>query len=329
MKHWNQEDVQQCLVRIVLMPLIYVSTSWAAMMLKERAIYTELVRDCYEALVLYQFFTLLVQYLRILGPEYCDHVDLRQLEQQAMEEGVCCQDDSDSDSESLEGTADEQVQTIVYYVERANPYKLLKHQFPLCCLPRMRVTRGYFLTVKQGILQYVLVRPITTLIAILLNVGDYYRAGNFSPRYGYLWLTLINNASVAVALYCLVLFFTHIYDIIKPQHPLRKLVAIKIMLFFMFWQSVAIAALYYLGLLPELLNMDKHGSVALINNMLVCCESLVLAVGQFWVFPYAEYRDDDDRENPAEWHDYLSTCFRQILNPRDILDDTRTTFTEL
>jgi Organic solute transporter Ostalpha len=51
---------------------------------------------------------------------------------------------------------------------------------------------------------YSVIKPTAALVALLLSLCGRYREGDFDPRLGWVWLTIIINGSVAVAFYCLV-----------------------------------------------------------------------------------------------------------------------------
>jgi hypothetical protein len=86
----------------------------------------------------------------------------------------------------------------------------------------------------------VIVKPLASVVAIILNTQGLYNTGDFSPKYGYLYVSMIINVSVSVALYWLLVFYMMIHEVIEDYKPLYKLLAIKAILFFAFWQSVAI-----------------------------------------------------------------------------------------
>ena len=48
------------------------------------------------------------------------------------------------------------------------------------------------------------VKPAAALVALFLSLFGLYEDGNFNPAQSWVWLTLIINASVAVAFYSLV-----------------------------------------------------------------------------------------------------------------------------
>ncbi|KAI3632752.1 hypothetical protein MIR68_008827 [Amoeboaphelidium protococcarum] len=62
-KCYKRPEVQRCIVRIMLMPLIYAVTSWISFGSHEASIFLDPIRDCYEAFVLWVFFNLMMSYL--------------------------------------------------------------------------------------------------------------------------------------------------------------------------------------------------------------------------------------------------------------------------
>jgi ABC-type uncharacterized transport system permease subunit len=97
----------------------------------------------------------------------------------------------------------------------------------------------FYRRVKQGVLQFALIKPITAVCALILNAFDLYHEGHIEMNSGYLWLSGINNTSITLSLYCLVLFYMATEERLKPYKPLAKFVTVKAILFFSFWQSCA------------------------------------------------------------------------------------------
>lgn len=56
-------------------------------------------------------------------------------------------------------------------------------------------------------LQYVLIRLVSTAVALALQLGHLYTEGDFDPKRGYLWITVVTCCSQSWALYVLVLFY--------------------------------------------------------------------------------------------------------------------------
>ena len=62
LRYWVDPVGQTYIVRILLMVPVYALCSWFSLLVASHTIYFNLVRDCYEAFALYQFFSLLVHY---------------------------------------------------------------------------------------------------------------------------------------------------------------------------------------------------------------------------------------------------------------------------
>lgn len=100
----------------------------------------------------------------------------------------------------------------------------------------------FFWQCKKGILNYVILRPLMSAVSLISNALDSREAGNrgLDFRHPYIYTTIINNFSQTWALYCLVLMFKATKDELSPIRPFAKFVVVKAVVFFSFWQSVAI-----------------------------------------------------------------------------------------
>lgn len=113
---------------------------------------------------------------------------------------------------------------------------------------------------KQGILQYIYIRPLTTgkiiyfilkndflfmffqsslkyfliVIAIICELYGVYGESQFKLTLAYPYLAFVNNLSQFCAMYCLVLFYRANYDTLKAMKPLPKFLCIKAVVFFSF-----------------------------------------------------------------------------------------------
>lgn len=61
--NYSQPDQQRYVVRILLMVPVYAVDSFLSLILHPTAIYWNTLRNCYEAFVIYSFFSLLLTYL--------------------------------------------------------------------------------------------------------------------------------------------------------------------------------------------------------------------------------------------------------------------------
>lgn len=59
-----------------------------------------------------------------------------------------------------------------------------------------------------------------------------------SVHSGYLYVTLVYNASVSLALYALFLFYFATRELLRPFEPVLKFLTVKAVIFLSFWQGV-------------------------------------------------------------------------------------------
>jgi Organic solute transporter Ostalpha len=87
---------------------------------------------------------------------------------------------------------------------------------------------------KHGILQYTIIRPLTTIVAIICELSGVYGESQFKFSVAYPYIAFINNISQFSAMYCLVLFYRANYDELRAMKPLPKFLCIKAVVFFSF-----------------------------------------------------------------------------------------------
>lgn len=130
----------------------------------------------------------------------------------------------------------------------------------------------------------------------MLQIIGVYHEGSFDPTHGYLYVTVIVNTSVTISMYCLVLFYLVAKDELAPYRPVGKFACIKAILFFSFWQSVAIGVLSYLKVIPPIGEWSQHEVATALNDFIICIEMFLLAIVHPYVFPYQEYMANENGE---------------------------------
>ncbi|XP_076812932.1 transmembrane protein 184C-like [Clavelina lepadiformis] len=165
-----------------------------------------------------------------------------------------------------------------------------KHIFPFCCFPVWPMGGIFIQRCKQGVLQYTLIRPITTLIAFICQMTNTYHEGKFETKYAWLWLMIINNMSQIWAMYCLFLFYLATKEELKPIKPVGKFICVKLVVFASFWQGIAIAVLV------ELIHIDikwgwstKEQFANGIQDLLICFEMFFAAIAHHYTFSYQPF----------------------------------------
>lgn len=196
----------------------------------------------------------------------------------------------------------------------------IKLPFPFCRIKPQAHTKWawYF---KRGLLQYTWIAPITSALAIILNLANIYGNGQWKFNRGYPYIIIIVNISQTLALYSLIAFYENAKEALKPFKPLSKLIAIKLIVFFIFWQSVLMSGLATVGVLRNTLcdptmNTDCNGSTTgftveqekiLLENILVCVEMFFFAIAYHWIFGWKQYDDGTFKR-------LMESRFRQLNN---------------
>lgn len=179
-------------------------------------------------------------------------------------------------------------------LERTLEYKPpVKHFFPLCCMAPWPPGREFVHNCKHGILQYTVVRPITTFVAYICEVNGVYGEGIFETDVAFPYIVFINNCSQFIAMYCLVLFYKASKDELKPMKPIPKILCIKAVVFFSFFQGVLINFLVYFGVIKNIfgseLNDDPKLLSSKLQNFLICIEMFLAALAHHYSFSYKSY----------------------------------------
>jgi len=229
---------------------IYAITSWLSLRFVHESIYLDMIRDCYESFVIYMFFALCYCYIGQIDGE---HIDMSRIYAVLRERG--------SVSHLFGLSPDEDL--------HSNP-------------------RLFILKCKKYILQFVLVKPLGTVVAIFLSTCfDCYEVGNFSLASGYVYVTLMTNISISLSMYWLVMFYQATRDALVPFDPVPKFVCIKGVLFFSYWQSVVISLLVKFGIIRDLpiIHYTVEHVSATIQNSLICLEMVAFAIAHAYAFP--------------------------------------------
>jgi hypothetical protein len=258
------------------------------------------IRDCYEAYVLYQFFTLLVTFLEMDSDNYQNALALK---------------------------------PPMRYPWPVAWFGAVWHK--MRCRsgpsepPMYKPGRAFVHECRRGILQFVFVKPVVSVSALVLDTTlDRYCDGDFSPTCGYLYATIINNISVSLALYYLVVFYQATKDELQPLKPVLKFVCVKSVLFFSYWQGVAIVILLQVGVLHDIGSYSAAQLAASIQNAVIVAEMLPFAIAHHWAFPSSVYvsegyqvRDTSLDPTALRPRDAVVSGLRDVVSVTDVFDD--------
>ncbi|KAF9162082.1 hypothetical protein DFQ26_003880 [Actinomortierella ambigua] len=161
--------------------------------------------------------------------------------------------------------------------------------FPLCCM-KYNPSRLHFLQfMKWGILQYVPLKVFTTFLAIVLEAQGTYCEESWSPKFGHVWVLIIDFTSVSVSTYFLIMFYVTIHKDLKKYQPLLKFLAIKLVIFFSFWQMVTIEGLVYFNVIKESQYWTTSNIATGLNAFIIDIEMFGFALLHLKAFSYKPY----------------------------------------
>ena len=189
----------------------------------------------------------------------------------------------------------------------------VRHLFPFCFLGSSSGGRLFMHRCKHGILQYVIVRPLTTLLAVFSQFFEVYGEGEYDLQKTYVYLLIINNISQITAMYCLVIFYTGYKMELSGIKPLPKFLCIKLVVFFSFFQSVLISFIIDF-LMPEEPTSARLVRGRKIQDFLICIEMLLASIAHHYAYSHRPYMD-----SPLQ--DASESCCFAFLRTLDFTDE--------
>ncbi|XP_032811344.2 transmembrane protein 184C [Petromyzon marinus] len=166
----------------------------------------------------------------------------------------------------------------------------VRHWPPLCCFPAWPMGEVMLFRCKLGVLQYTVIRPLTTVVALISELLKVYGEGNFSFHNVWSYLVIINNISQIFAMYCLILFYRTLREELQPIQPVGKFLCVKTVVFVSFWQAVLIAALVKLQVISGTLGWNSVEALATgLQDFAICIEMLLAALAHHYSFSYKAF----------------------------------------
>ncbi|KAN0131911.1 DUF300 domain containing protein [Lactarius tabidus] len=258
---YTNKREQRYIVRLLLMVPIYASISLASYLFWDNATPLLLIRDSYEAILLTAFFYLLLTYLSP-DPEVQKAILLKR---------------------GLSREVDAELR------RRRQPRK--KWVVPLQFVKWKPQDGLFFLQLmKWGVLQYCVIRPITTLVAVILNHIGLYCEQSWSPVWGHIWISTIISISVTIAMYCLFQLYVCVAEELAPHQPILKLFAVKAVVFLTFWQATFLSLLSVTGVVKDTPYMTAEDINIGWGAIIETFEMSIFAFLHVKAFSYKPYR---------------------------------------
>jgi hypothetical protein len=247
--HWRS-PLQTYYCRILLMAPLYAVEAWLALRFREQAVYFTVARELYEALVIRDFYTLLM-YALSNGSGRVDVVTAKCLAAGKRETHMLA---------------------------------------PLCNVRPWRVDNGeFFRKTRVGVFQYVVVRSIMAVATFLAEWNGTLGEGSYSFRTLYVYNVVILNASQFVAMWSLLSLYHECADLLEPIKPLGKFLSVKAVVFLSFWQSMLLSALVSLGILTGTTEWSTDEVATGLQDLLICIEMCGAAIAHHYTFSVEDF----------------------------------------
>ncbi|KAK7310558.1 hypothetical protein RJT34_08136 [Clitoria ternatea] len=291
---YKNPEEQKFLIGVILMVPCYSIESFVSLINPSISVDCEILRDCYEAFAMYCFGRYLVA---CLGGE---ERTIQFMERQA------------------------HVSAKTPLLRHSSHKATVNHPFPMnYFLKPWKLGPSFYQIVKFGIVQYMIIKALTAVLAVILEAFGVYCEGEFKIGCGYPYMAVVLNFSQSWALYCLVQFYTVTKGELAHIKPLAKFLTFKSIVFLTWWQGVAIALLCTFGLFksPIAQGLQFKSSV---QDFIICIEMGIASVVHLYVFPAKPYELMGDRipGSVSVLGDYSADC---PLDPDEIRDSERPT----
>ncbi|KAL3912763.1 MAG: hypothetical protein SGILL_006757 [Bacillariaceae sp.] len=309
LRRMNEPAIQRKILAILWMCPIYAVTSWLSLVFPTSAGYLAILKDGYEAYIIYQFLSFCIA---VLG----------------------------------KGDRNKVIDLLSKQVDHLTPPFRL---FPCCCKPDYeddRVLANAILTQCQAFtMQFVFWRPVTvgqhiletrnspfyfvacshaavcfliskTIANFLLNKYEYYGLGDNAHDYRapQFYVTLIQNLSIFIAFAGLLKFYHAVDKDLEWCRPFAKFLCIKGVVFMTFWQGLA------LTILAETTDVGGGGDAddwaEKSQNFLICLEMLLFSIAHFYCFPVDEWQ-------PGYQANFQKAKFGETLALNDFFADLK------
>ncbi|KAL2643626.1 hypothetical protein R1flu_011213 [Riccia fluitans] len=293
---YKDPEEQKWLIGLIFMVPVYTISSFFSLWHPNYSLVCNILGNCYEAYALYAFGCYLIACLG--GEEKVVELFEREGKQGAR-------------TPLLENKSG----------KRAD----VEHPVPLnWCIEPWELGQDFYTAAKFGIVQYMILKTLCALLALVFNQVNWYNEGNFRYNDGYPYITLVLNFSQTWALYCLIQFYGQTHEELKDINPLAKFVCFKSIVFATWWQGVVISIAFGSGWFKVDPDIFSGKFQTALQDFLVCFEMAIAAVAHIYIFPATPYQrlgQERRRGSVSVLADYAS--IDSPLDPEEVKESER------
>lgn len=148
------------------------------------------------------------------------------------------------------------------------------------------------------VIQYPIVVTICAIAQCVTQAFDVYCLSSDSPRFGHIWIEVFSNVSVTFAINAILRFYQVCKGYMKERHPLRKLLAFKLLVGLIFVEQIAFMVLESTDLLKQSSKISYADIHIGLPNMIICVQMVPFALLMRWAYPAKEYKLNSYTEKP-------------------------------
>ena len=276
LSHYYEPVVQRKIIAILWMSPIYAVTSFISIVVPVLEAYLSIIKDFYEAYVIYTFFSFLIAVL---------------------------------------GRGDRRV-AVEVLAKHADHLKNPTSCFRRCYHPLpeespLAKANAVLLECQILVIQFVFCRPLTSILSFVVttvmhdttatstngtddSISSIHVQQFFtSPQF---YLSMVQNVSVFLAFAGLLKFYHAVSSDLAWIQPFSKFLCIKGVVFMTFWQGLVIDIVVSLdsgGRWDDADSTvdDPRAKAERIQNILVCLEMLLFSIAHWCVFPHDEWKE--------------------------------------
>mmetsp|Transcript_16036 Transcript_16036/g.22599 ORF Transcript_16036/g.22599 Transcript_16036/m.22599 type:complete len:733 (+) Transcript_16036:381-2579(+) len=254
LRRFNQPVVQRKILAILWMCPIYSVTSWFSLVFPAAESYLAIVKDFYEAYIIYQFLSFCIA---VLG----------------------------------KGDRSAVVDLLAHHADHLTPpFRICGCLDPDPYDTDRALADAVLLQCQSFAMQFVFLRPLLTTVMFVLEELDFYGYGDSKSDYRspQFYIILLQNLSVFVAFTGLLKFYHAVDQELAWCRPFAKFLCIKGVVFMTFWQGLALSIL---AQTTDVGGSDADKWAKSAQNFLICLEMLLFSIAHFYCFPTDEWEE--------------------------------------
>ncbi|WVQ71333.1 hypothetical protein IAR50_000861 [Cryptococcus sp. DSM 104548] len=184
---------------------------------------------------------------------------------------------------------------------------------------RFRASKPYFWhALSFSVMQYVVLRPLISIIGIICQYYGVLCPEEYSIHFAEVYLDAVDFVSISVALYGLIVFYVLCKDELKGKKPLNKFLAIKLIVFFTFYQSFLFSILQSHGVIKATALWTATNVSDGLAALCTCIEMVFFSIYMGWAYNWTDYTDPE--KNPHQRETNFKTYLQAIWDTINLSD---------